>query len=505
MKPLLSREQARRFDDLAIKKLGLSGLVLMENAGRGATDVLEREFFEGSLANKRIVLVCGTGNNGGDGFVVARHALVRGATARVWLIGDKTKLSDDARVNHDAFVGLGGIIVHGNPDALSRELETADAVIDALFGTGLSRTLDESALEIAHAISTADKPVLALDLPSGMNADTGEGPCVRATATVTFNTYKLGLATGQGADHAGDVYVADIGVPVSLVDSFDDPVARFVEDEDVIRITNSRKRDVHKYDKGHVLILGGAPGHTGAPVLSAHAAMRAGAGLVTVATWPESVAAVAAQCRPEMMVSTIEDSLDKLLAKKSACVVGPGLGTDERAKRAIERVLAESDIALVLDADAITQFAGQAARLRSLVLASGVDVVLTPHAGELARLLGISAAEVEADRFAAVQRAAEETAAAVLLKGPFTLVASPREKNVLVGRVGSSLLAVAGSGDSLAGIIAALARGAEGVTQAAAAGAYLHARAAEDMSREGVRGAFAGEIADYVANILASF
>ncbi len=510
MKPLLTREQSRRVDTIAIEKLKLQSLVLMENAGRGATDILARELCGGELARKCIVVVCGTGNNGGDGFVVARHALVRGADARVWLVGEKAKFSPDARTNHDAFVALGGHVESGDTESLTHELAACDAIVDAILGTGLSRTLDESALEVARAMSLAPAPVLALDVPSGMNADTGDGPCVHATATVTFHAFKLGLATGRGAEAAGTVYVADIGVPASLLDAVDDPVAVFVDEAYVRRaVSADHGVNVHKHDKGHVLIVGGAPGHAGAPVLAAHAALRAGAGLATLATWSESVPIASGYARAEVMVAALGDqggfdegALDELLEKKSACLVGPGLGHDPRARRMVERVLAQKEASVILDADAITMFAGEAARLKALIKASDADVVITPHAGELGRLLGTSSSDIESDRFAAVQRAAEETGATVLLKGPYTLVASPREPAVLVGRRGASLLAVAGAGDCLGGIIAALVRTAGGVTEAAAAGAWVHARAAEDLAADGARGLYAGEIADRVPRVL---
>lgn len=509
MNPVLSRAQMRAFDRHAIDACGVPGLLLMENAGRGATDVLVRELLEGHPAGARVVVVCGTGNNGGDGVVIARHLLVRGADPRVFLCGDAQKVAGDARVQLDAWRGLGGVVHELPPnaplDVLASAVSDADVVVDALFGTGLDRAIEGWLADVVRATNAASCPRFAVDLPSGLDADTGGtlGVAVRARVTATFAHHKLGLVTPAGAELAGRVHVVDIGVPGTLVAHVGGS-AQLLEPADVRAWIPRRAPGAHKTSAGHVVVVAGSPGRIGAPQLAARGAMRAGAGLTTIATWPEAARAIESSVR-EVMTARIDpakpaESLDAILAHKHSVVVGPGFGLGDDARTAVEYLLASWQGPVVVDADALSMFAG-----RPSVFMAAKKAILTPHPGELARLLGKTAAEVEADRFRAAREAVAASGAVVVLKGAHTIVASP-DSRVAVTPVACPALATAGSGDVLGGIIAAIAC-ALPTFEAACAGVMVHALAGEAWSRAhggADRGLLAPEIADALPDLLAS-
>jgi NAD(P)H-hydrate epimerase len=507
MTPVLSREQMRAFDRHAIEVCHVPSLVLMENAGRGATDVLVRELLEGDASNARAIVVCGTGNNGGDGLVLARHLLLRGADPTVWLCGDASKVSPDARANLEAWRGVGGEVQSlppGSPlEPLKEALAEADLVVDALFGTGLDRPIEGFLADVVRAMNAATAPRFAVDLPSGLDADTGRtlGVAVHARATVTFAHHKLGLLTPGGAALAGRVHVVDIGVPGTLVAHVGGS-AQLMETADLRTWLTPRAPGAHKNTAGHVAIIAGSPGKIGAPQLVAHGAMRAGAGLATIATWPEAASVIEGRVL-EVMTARLDprkpgESLDAFLAQKQAVVIGPGFGLGDEARVAVEYVLASWRGPVVVDADALTMFAG-----RPSVFMAAKKAILTPHPGELARLLGKTAADIEADRFHAARELVAASGAVVVLKGAHTLVASP-DGRMAVSPVACPVLATAGSGDVLGGIIGAMACTLP-VFEAACAGVLLHALAGEAWSRAhggADRGMLASEIADMLPPLL---
>jgi NAD(P)H-hydrate epimerase len=505
MTPVLSRAQMRAFDTHATKVCHVPGLLLMENAGRGATDVLVRELLEGDAAGARVVVVCGTGNNGGDGLVVARHLMVRGATVEVYLVGEAKHLTPDALANLEAWRGLGGSVhelgVGADVALLDRGMADADVVVDALFGTGLGRAIEGHHAHVVRSMNAATAPRFAVDLPSGLDADTGRvlGVVVRARATATFAHHKLGLLTPSGADVAGSVYVVDIGVPGVLVAHVGGS-AQLLSPEDVAQWLGPREPGTHKNTAGHVAILGGSPGHIGAPQLVARGAMRAGAGLATIVTWPEAATALEGHVL-EVMTARIDatrtgESLDAALEHKHSVVVGPGLGLGDDARTAVEYVLASWRGPVVVDADALSMFAG-----RPSVFMASKKAILTPHPGELARLLGRTAAEIEADRYSAARELCAASGAVVVLKGAHTIIASP-DSRLAVTPIACPALATAGSGDVLGGIIGALACQLP-TFEAACAGVMLHAMAGERWARAhdpSDRGMLASEIADGIPN-----
>ncbi len=508
MKPVLSRAQMRDFDAHAIQACRVPSLVLMENAGRGATDVIERHALGGSASGRYVVVVCGAGNNGGDGYVIARHLRGRGARVDVFSAVEPSKLRGDAKANHDAFVGVGGsvaVVAGGSRGELDRSLAEADVVVDALFGTGLDRPIVGELAAVVLAMNGARGKRIAIDLPSGLDADTGValGTCVRADVTVTFAHAKLGLLTPHGASVSGVLHVVDIGVPGDLGPA-SAPAAELLEARDVSRLLEPRGRDVHKYDAGSVAVFAGASGKVGAALLVARAALRSGAGLATICSWEDSVDALRARVTEEMVAplargAGMTASLDAVLERKRAVVAGPGFGTDADASAAVRALVTRWKGPAVYDADALTIFAGAPEAFAE----AATTAVLTPHAGEAARLLGTTSSGVESDRFASARALAARARAVVVLKGAHTLVADPSGR-VVVNPSTCAALATAGSGDTLAGILGAMLC-ALPAFDAACAAVFVHARAAEVWSHaHGDRGLLASEIADGVPDVLAA-
>ncbi len=514
MIPILSSAQARAFDRFVGEHCAVPSLLLMENAGRSAALLVHEWLAEqsgGSARSRRVCCVCGAGNNGGDGFVVARQLATLGHRVCVLLAGEADSLAADARVNFGAWVGLGGELVAMSAteadraafDPLWRE---ADGIVDALFGTGLSRALSGRLSALVDSINASGVPVFALDVPSGLNADTGAvmGTAVRARVTITFGHPKPGLLTSGALDHTGELCVADLGVPRDLGPALS-PSAFWLEQADAASWLTPRSRSTHKGRSGRVLVIAGSVGKTGAALLSSSAALRAGAGLVTICTFADAQRSLE-QRVVEVMTEAIDlerlgPCLDHALDGVDSVVIGPGLGLGEAARKVVDHVVLGWDGAKVIDADAITLFSGRA---RELQAAPGV-CLLTPHPGELARLLGQGVRELEADRFAAMARALELTGQTLLLKGPHTLIAEPGTPP-WVSSEGHPALASGGSGDVLAGICGAFMVERPPL-RAGALAAYVHGRAARlwVQAHAGAdRGLLARELADFVPEALAS-
>jgi NAD(P)H-hydrate epimerase len=507
--PVLSRAQMRAFDAHAIQKCGVPSLVLMENAGRGATQVLVRELLGGDAHGAHVLVVCGTGNNGGDGLVVARHLLGLGAEPVVYILGDLARLTPDALANLDAWHGLDGpvreIAAGASLAQLAAELAEADAVVDALFGTGLDRPIEGLQADAVRAINDSVVPCFALDVPSGLDAETGAelGVAIRAQATATFAHQKLGLLTPNGSHCAGHVHVVDIGVPAALVAHVGSS-GQLLQPEDLALWLTPRSPGQHKNSSGHVAVVAGSPGKIGAPQLAARGAMRAGAGLATIVTWPDAARAVESHVL-EIMTARIDperpgESLDAVLAGKQAVVIGPGFGLGDDARTAVEHVLASFAGPTVVDADALTLFAGQPSTLMA-----SKKAILTPHPGEAARLLGRTTAQIEEDRFRASRELAAASGAVVVLKGAHTVIAAP-DGRLAISPIACPALATAGSGDVLGGIVAAAACSLPRF-DAACAGVMLHALAGEAWSKshgDADRGMLASEIADTLPQVLAA-
>lgn len=495
----------REFDAQAVARCRVPSLILMENAGAGATDVFVRELLGGKANGARIAVVCGTGNNGGDGLVVARHLAVRGALPFVLLVGEGHGLAPDARANLDAWAGVGGQTREVAPGAslseLGQAVAEADAVVDALFGTGIDRPIEGFLAEVINLMNRSPAPSFSLDLPSGLDADTGSalGIAVEAKATATFAHHKLGLLTPNGARHAGRVHLVDIGVPRTPFAQMGS-AALLVEPIDVARWLGRRPPGAHKGTSGHVLVVAGSAGKVGAPKLAARGALRAGAGIVTIASWPEAAVVIEGSVL-EAMTARLDrnrtaEGLDRILEGKHAVLVGPGLGLEDDARTVVEYLLATWRGPVVVDADALSMFAG-----RPSVFMAAKNAILTPHPGEIGRLLSKSPAQVESDRFRAARELVAATGAVVVLKGAHSVIAAP-DGRMAISPVACPALATAGSGDVLGGVIAALACTLTPF-EAACAGVVWHGLAGQAWSdaHDGAdRGLLASEISDWLPN-----
>ncbi len=496
MRPLATSAEARRVDVLAAER-GLSTLVLMENAGRGATDELVRRH---AAALRRPLIVGGVGQNGGDAWVVARHLLARGVQPRIALVGPRSAITGDAARNLAALTGHGAAVIDvGGPKDLFALLDGASLVVDGLFGTGLSRPIAGLLAEVVTTLDGAGLPIVALDLPSGISADTGQvlGVALHARTTITFGVDKRGLHQYPGADHAGDVVVEGLGIPGLAPTS-----AELLEPSSLARLVPPRPRDAHKGTTGHVLVVAGSPGKTGAALLAGRGAQRMGAGLVSLAARGAARAALDAKVLEAMTVEipeALEAGVVALLrecAGKKAAVVGPGLGLDATAQALARRLALELPLPCVLDADALTALAADLSALR----AAAAPRVLTPHPGEAARLLGTTSAAVQADRHAAAAELAGRTGQVVVLKGAGTIVAEPSGRS-RVSAPGTPARASGGTGDVLARACGAMLAGAA-PHDAASAAVLAHARAGELAARSD-RGLLAHEVADLLPEALA--
>lgn len=507
MIPLLTPDRARALDRWAADTVGVPGRVLMENAGRGATDLL-CERFPSRL--RRVVVVGGTGQNGGDAWVVARHLRARGLAPRVFLLGERESVSGDAAPNLDALEVLQGpvrALDGGGLEPLEDALRGASLIVDGVFGTGLSREVEGFRRDALVRLDEAAAPVLALDVPSGVDAGNGQvlGVAPAAACTATFGGLKRGLFQHPGAGRAGEVVPVHIGVPSpsDVRDVLFDP-------EDARARLARRSPDAHKGVAGHVLIAGGGPGRRGAAVLAGRGALRGGAGLVTLAS-PGADPRAAEPRVVELMTEALPApgdpadalrALAELAAGKGAVVLGPGFGTTADALEVQRRAAVTLECPVVLDADALTALAADPGGLDRL-RGAPAPRVLTPHPGEAARLLGVGVPEVQRDRFAAATTLSERAGAVVALKGAGTIVAAPGGAR-RVCRRGTPALGVAGTGDVLAGVLAAQLAGGLPVLEAASVAVLLHAVAGERAAR-GDRGLLASEVADAVPDVLAAW
>jgi len=497
VQPLFTRDESRDVDCAAIDELGIASLVLMENAGRGATEAIVQTFGE---RLGQVVLIGGPGQNGGDAWVVARRLTLLGHRPVSVLVGEASRLRGDAAANWTLLEKLGARTIEVPPeDGRSVEAHLADAtlVVDGLFGTGLDRPIEGGYADAIRAIDAARVPVVALDLPSGLDANTGAvfGVAPHAELTITFAAHKRGLHQYPGAAHAGEVRLADIGIPVAGSSK-----ASLWSVADLASLLEPRAGDAHKGTHGHLLVVGGAPGTTGAAVLAGRAAFRAGAGLVTIGARRDARAALEEKVI-ELMTTDLPDrasgeSVEELCQGMRAAVLGPGMGLD-RLGRSWARAFARyAPIPTVIDADGLTHVAEEGLdRLRG----AAAPRILTPHPGEAARLLGQSTAEVQANRYAAAEALAKRSGQVVILKGARSIAASVDELRVCAE--GTPALGVAGTGDVLSGVVGALALTLAPL-DAAIAGALVHALAGVRASA-GDRGLIASEVADAVPSVLA--
>ncbi len=481
---LYRADQLRELDRITIETFGIPGIELMNRAGCAAFEQLSGRW----PGVRRVAVLCGTGNNGGDGYILARRAREAGLEVSLYQVGDESRLAGDAlRAKRLAVqLGISPERWHG------QGLGDFDVLVDGLLGTGLrGETVSEPWAGAIAALNESGPPVLALDIPSGLSADTGSplGVAVRAEMTVTFIGRKQGLFTGEGPDHCGEVVLEDLGVPREAYDAVPPAAVLLTERAPFL----PRRRTAHKGDFGHLLIVGGDSGMSGAARLAGEAALRCGAGLVSIATRRNHAASLNLS-RPELMCHGVEevDELVPLLERANAVVIGPGLGREVWGKMLLDRVL-ESRLPLVVDADGLNLLA-EASFKRD-------DWILTPHPGEAARLLGTTPAQIQRDRFSAVRELHKRFHGISVLKGAGTLIFAPGGLPAVCG-AGNPGMASGGMGDVLSGILGALLVQGFDLQDAARQGVLVHAMAADRAAAGGERGLLAGDLMPHLRRLV---
>lgn len=481
---LFSVEQVRSMDRYVIDKIGIPGIELMQRAGQFAFDFLMQTWPD----TKSVGVFCGAGNNGGDGYVIARLALLQGLSVKLIALAEVDRLKGDALTAASQYLEAGGVI----NSAESCHWQDCEVLIDSLLGTGLDREVGGAYRPVIEAINNSQLPVLAVDIPSGLHGDRG---CVMAVAaraehTVTFIGLKQGLSTGDAADYCGMIHYDTLGVPDSVLHQHQPSALYYVPPSPLLP---ARAATAHKGHFGHVLLIGGDAGYSGAIRLAAQAALRCGAGLVSVATRPVH-AGLVSLAQAEIMAHDVESAtdLEHLLEKATVVVIGPGLGQSDWAKQHLETVL-NTDLPLVIDADALNLLANTQKKLHE-------RCVMTPHPGEAARLLQTTSRVIQSDRFDSIRQLQNNYNSTVVLKGAGTLVDDGQL--ITVNTNGNPGMASGGMGDVLSGVIAGLL--AQGMDTAAAArcGVWLHGAAADHAAQQGQRGLLAGDLLPFIRELV---
>lgn len=512
MTRLATPDEMRRMDRAAAECYGVSGLALMENAGAAVARVAFRLATRTARAARRcqgglerpvsVCILAGRGNNGGDGFAAARHLAGFGASVSVYVVGDPSTVAGDARINLDAMMksGIGAVSLldEGVWNAARADLAASDVAVDAVLGTGARGAPSPEAARAISLMNESPVPVVAVDVPSGVDALTGAmpGACTIAHTTVTLAMAKIGLLTYPGASCVGRLILDGIGMPPALLDS-SEVKTRLTTPDDVRTALPVRMPDAHKGDFGRVLIVAGSLGMSGAPSLAAMGALRSGAGLVHLSVPADIAVEVSARHAEVMVHSAPEPATSAILEMAEQCqaaVVGPGMSCSDRTTAIVDALIARARMPLVLDADAVNVMAGRA---HALQLAQA-PVVLTPHPGELGRLLGVGADEINRDRLGWARRAALETGATVVLKGARTVIAD-QSGEAYVNPTGNPGMATAGMGDVLAGVVGSLCAQGLGGLAAGHCSTYLHGLAGDFAARErGMDGMAAGDVLAYI-------
>lgn len=486
---LVTAKEMKALDVQAQNDYAMPGILLMDNAAQAVAEAVHEALT--ALEGERVVIFCGGGNNGGDGLGAARWLQSYGVSVRAFIVGAALDaVQGDAAMELAMFTKAGGRVeaLSTEDDWVLAELAAskADVLVDALLGTGFHGELEGDVLRACELLNKSEKYILAVDIPTGVNADNGAvcEQAVRADHTVTMALVKTGLLLYPGREYCGDIELADISMPVKLVEKYKSDKYRLT-DEIVRELLPLRKANAHKGDAGRVVICAGSPGYTGAAALASDAAVKAGAGLVSLYT-PLSSRDVLAIKLTEVMVHGLLERMPGILGGGAASdvassaeaadvlAIGPGLGTSESTQEAVRTILQKITTPVVIDADALTALAGHT----EILAAMQAQKVLTPHPGEMARLTGLEIAEIEADRINVAKKYAEEWQAIVVLKGAPTVIGCPNG-TVYVNSTGNSSLATGGSGDVLTGIIAGLAAQEISLQEAAICGVYLHGLAAE--------------------------
>ena len=502
---VLNTDQMREADRRTIEDIGIPSIVLMENAGRQAVAAMEAAFED--LGTSRVAVICGRGNNGGDGFVVARTLVQRGVDTEVFLLGSVADVRGDARTNLEVLGRIGMTVVEiasaQEWELHFGELSECDLVVDAILGTGFRGKLAGLFETVVADLNSLGVPIVSIDLPTGVSADSAhvDGPAVEASMTVTLAAPKIPLGFPPADSHAGDLVIADIGIPLPLLDELEGQHLELLTRERMREIVPARAADSHKGDFGRVLIVAGSTGRTGAAHLAALGALRSGAGLVTVAT-PRSCLPVVASMGPEYMTEPLDETaagtvdfsaIDRVLDIKADIIaVGPGLGQAPSTAAFVQALVERAGVPVVADADALNAFAGDPERLMGR---DEVPVVITPHPGEMARLMGLSIEAVQRDRLRAARDFAASHRVHVVLKGHRTVIAAP-DGRTFVNLTGNCGMATGGTGDLLTGMVAAWLAQLLDAEAACKLAVYVHGTAGDlAEADEGEVALVAGDVA----------
>jgi len=492
-----SAQQVQSNESIIAKKTGIEMYQLMQNAGESVFSLVWDRY---SFANN-IVILTGKGNNGGDGYVVARLAIENNITVKVFSICGANELKGDALKAYQDFIDAGGRVEK------KLDLSECDLIIDALLGTGFSGELSGDIKKLCQQINDSNKPVISIDVPSGVNATTGaiSKGAIYADSTVTFIGLKQGLLTGKAKDYVGELYFAGLGLEAPFAKAVQSSVS-YSSEKSSLNKTISRKQSTYKNQQGHVLLIGGDKGMAGAIRLAGEACLRSGAGLVSIATHVDNVSSVL-QGRYELMVHGVQDEvhLNTLIKKASVIVIGPGMGQSSWSEMLFDTLFCHQDKIKVIDADALTLLAEKALALP--------NCVLTPHAGEAARLLQSTNIEIESNRFDAVNKIAKKYQATTVLKGPGTLICQDETLNINTS--GSPSMASAGMGDVLSGIIGALIaqkvkvinrenleHNKQSIFDMTCLSVFIHGKAAQLAEKDGINGLLASDLFPYIRRLV---
>ena len=487
-------EEMQELDRKAIETYRIPGIVLMENAGRGAAELILNTFPD--LHKKKVAIIAGKGNNGGDGLVIARYLLNKGISVRVYLLADPKGLRGDAETNFNIFHRMKGevISVPSSKDYIKvkRDLERFDILVDGIFGTGLDAEVRGYYREVIDHLNMLQKPMVAIDIPSGLDADTGKplGTAVHASLTITFGLPKIGHLIPPGLDYVGEVKVIDIGIPKRLVEEEKIPTY-LLEKEEIQRwLSIPRNPDTHKGDYGHLLVIAGSVGKTGAAALACQAALRMGAGLVTLAI-PKSLNAIMETKLTEVMTEPLPETpkqtlslrafstIVRLCENKKAVIIGPGLGTYKETLSLVLKLIRTLDVPIILDADGLTALTTQT---KTLPVANRL-LILTPHPGEMAKLVRSQVKEILEDRIGLSRNFSQSQHAHLVLKGHPTLISTPKGE-IFINPTGNPGMASGGTGDVLTGMIGGLVCQGFDILPSLQIAVYLHGLAGD----EGVKG-----------------
>jgi hydroxyethylthiazole kinase-like uncharacterized protein yjeF len=514
MMKVATAEEMQELDRKAIETYRIPGIVLMENAGRGAADVISNSFPE--IQKKKIAIIAGKGNNGGDGFVIARYLLNQGIYVRVYLLTDPKGLRGDAETNFSIFHRMKGevISVPSSKDYIKvkRDLEKFDILVDGIFGTGLDAEVRGYYREVIDHLNTLQRPIVAIDIPSGLDANTGKplGTAIRASLTITFGLPKIGLLISPGLDYVGKkVKVIDIGIPKRLVEEEKIPTYLLEKEEIQKCLSIPRNPDTHKGDYGHLLVIAGSVGKTGAAVMACQAALRMGAGLVTLAI-PKSLNAILEMKLTEVMTEPLPETpkqtlslrafsaIVRLCENKRAVIIGPGLGTLKETQSLILKLIKTLDLPIILDADGLTALATQPKTLPI----KNRSLMLTPHPGEMARLIRSQVKEVLEDRVGLSRNFSQSQHVHLILKGHPTLITTPKGE-VYINPTGNPGMASGGTGDVLTGMIGGLVCQGFDILSSLQIAVYLHGMAGDEGAQEmGEKSLIATDIIEKIPTLL---